>query len=282
MNTTSTALTLATISRRSSWLKTGLRPFLAKLSWSEETPTTSRSPRAGDRFSTRTWPTWNTSNVPKVITVLPATSTPPLRRVAPANPTVSTASHLEIASLTQHTTNPGCGNARARSFLLPYTRCNACIAPATNVNVRFHQTTRDHTRSPLRVIRVVGRGPLANDPGRGNSAPVPGSTPPDPPRHKTQCRRGSAATVVRRRAHHLRRPGPATCLRVRRSGRRGGPRWGAAVPEGTAWCRSPPQDRNGDATRSADSVGRPPGSPPAWLGSGAARTRLQIGKCRMR
>src|SRR5687767_14892981 len=82
MNTTSTALTLATISRRSSWLKTGLRPFLAKLSWSEETPTTSRSPRAADRFSTRTWPTWNTSNVPKVITV-------------------STASHLEIASPTR-------------------------------------------------------------------------------------------------------------------------------------------------------------------------------------
>src|SRR5829696_8631380 len=101
MNTASTALTLATISRRSSWLKTGLRPFLAKLSWSEETPTTSRSPRAADRFSTRTWPTWNTSNVPKVITVLPATSTPPLRRVAPANPTVSTASHLEIASPTR-------------------------------------------------------------------------------------------------------------------------------------------------------------------------------------
>src|SRR4249920_589924 len=98
MNTASTALTLATISRRSSWLKTGLRPFLEKLSLSEDTPTTSRSPRAADRLSTRTWPTWNTSNVPKVITVLPAKATPPLRQACfPGQPYGHSRLSLRIA-----------------------------------------------------------------------------------------------------------------------------------------------------------------------------------------
>src|SRR6187549_3516723 len=41
------------------------------LSASAETPTTSRSPSAAARCSTRMWPTWNTSKVPKVMTVRP-------------------------------------------------------------------------------------------------------------------------------------------------------------------------------------------------------------------
>jgi hypothetical protein len=39
------------------------------LSSSAETPTTSRSPRAAARSITLRWPTWKTSNVPKVMTV---------------------------------------------------------------------------------------------------------------------------------------------------------------------------------------------------------------------
>jgi hypothetical protein len=31
------------------------------------------------------------------------------------------------------------GNARERSFLAPYTRCNVCIASGTHVHVRFSQ-----------------------------------------------------------------------------------------------------------------------------------------------
>src|SRR4051812_29038728 len=54
---------------RSAWLKTGSRPFLRRLSSSAETPTTRRSPRAAARSITRRCPTWNTSNVPKVMTV---------------------------------------------------------------------------------------------------------------------------------------------------------------------------------------------------------------------
>ena len=46
-----------------------MRPFLEKLSASEETPTTSRSPNSAARFRTRTWPTCSTSKVPNVITV---------------------------------------------------------------------------------------------------------------------------------------------------------------------------------------------------------------------
>src|SRR6187401_95707 len=41
------------------------------LSASADTPTTSRSPSAAARCSTRMWPTWNTSKVPKVMTVRP-------------------------------------------------------------------------------------------------------------------------------------------------------------------------------------------------------------------
>src|SRR3954453_22662516 len=39
------------------------------LSASAETPTTSLSPSAAARCNTRMWPTWNTSKVPKVMTV---------------------------------------------------------------------------------------------------------------------------------------------------------------------------------------------------------------------
>src|SRR6478609_8520641 len=69
MNTASTGLSAATIAIRSAWLNTGSRPFLLMLSASAETPTTSRSPSAAARSMTRRCPTWNTSNVPKVITV---------------------------------------------------------------------------------------------------------------------------------------------------------------------------------------------------------------------
>ena len=63
--------------------------LLAKLRLSDDTPTTSRLPSAAERLSTRTWPTWNTSNVPKVITVLPATASSPLCQAVLANPTGS-------------------------------------------------------------------------------------------------------------------------------------------------------------------------------------------------
>src|SRR4051794_27296010 len=54
---------------RSSWENTGARPFLRRFSASADTPTTSRSPSAAARSMTRRCPTWNTSKVPKVITV---------------------------------------------------------------------------------------------------------------------------------------------------------------------------------------------------------------------
>src|SRR4051794_21335603 len=54
---------------RSSWENTGSRPFLRRFRASADTPTTSRSPSAAARSRTRRWPTWNTSKVPKVITV---------------------------------------------------------------------------------------------------------------------------------------------------------------------------------------------------------------------
>src|SRR3954468_1888271 len=68
-NTSSTMRSAATISRRSPCVKTGSRPFFRRFSASAETPTTRRSPRAAARSITRRWPTWKTSNVPKVITV---------------------------------------------------------------------------------------------------------------------------------------------------------------------------------------------------------------------
>jgi hypothetical protein len=34
------------------------------------------------------------------------------------------------------------GNARERSFLAPYTRCNVCIASGTHAHVRFSQRAR--------------------------------------------------------------------------------------------------------------------------------------------
>ena len=67
--TSSTTLSARTIAIRSPWLKTGSRPFLRRLSASAETPTTRRSPSAAARSITRRCPTWNTSKVPKVITV---------------------------------------------------------------------------------------------------------------------------------------------------------------------------------------------------------------------
>src|SRR3954452_24156126 len=69
MNTSSTIRRAPTMAKRSDWLKTGSRPFLRRFKASAETPTTSRSPRAAARSMTRRWPTWKTSNVPKVITV---------------------------------------------------------------------------------------------------------------------------------------------------------------------------------------------------------------------
>src|SRR4029453_8541501 len=144
MNTASKALTLATISRRSASLKTGLRPFLAKLSLSEDTPTTSRSPRAADRFSTRTCPTWKTSNVPNVITVLPATS--------------------------NSFSAPGLSRQ-------PYGLSRQALeteSPSHAADLRCHR------RLHLQVIRQRGQRQLASDAFRAARGPIPGSPPPDP------------------------------------------------------------------------------------------------------
>jgi hypothetical protein len=45
-------------------------------------------------------------------------------------------------------------NARARSFLTRYTRCNACIATATNVHVRFRMGDGlvDATKGPRHTV----------------------------------------------------------------------------------------------------------------------------------
>ena len=53
---------------RSSWLKTGGRPFLLTLSASLETPTTRWSPSSRARSRIRRCPMWKTSYVPKVTT----------------------------------------------------------------------------------------------------------------------------------------------------------------------------------------------------------------------
>ena len=53
MNVSSTTFRPPTIAHRSSWEKTGTRPFLEKFSASAETPTTSRSPSSRARSSTR-------------------------------------------------------------------------------------------------------------------------------------------------------------------------------------------------------------------------------------
>ena len=69
-NTSSTQRRAAMISRRSSCLYTGGRPFLDSFRASVETPTTRRSPKARARSRMRRWPTWKTSKVPKVSTLL--------------------------------------------------------------------------------------------------------------------------------------------------------------------------------------------------------------------